>query len=166
MDFEILDILIIVTVAASAVMGIFKGFVRQLASIAALILGTWCAGKFTEHLSSLAKEWFSIEMAQQTLNILVFATIFIAVIIIAHFLGKGIEGLIKLSMLGWLNRILGFLFGAMKAIVILSIAVQAINWLNGTFHLIPENYLANSAGYGFLVNFANEFFPFLHNMFS
>lgn len=166
MNIGILDIIILVVIAASAVMGIFKGFVRQLASIAAIILGMWCAGKFTGYLSSLTKEWLHLEMSQQTLHIIMFAVIFIAVLVLAHFLGKLIEGLVKLSMLGWLNRILGLLFGAMKAIVILSVAVYAVNWLNGMFHIIPQDFLDNSKGYGLLATFAKEFFPFLHNMFS
>lgn len=166
MDLGILDIIILLAVAASAVMGIFKGFVRQLASIAALVLGIWCAGKFTEYLSSLVKEWFSPGISQQTLHIIMFVVIFIAVIILAHFLGKAIEGLVKLTMLNWLNRVLGFLFGAIKAMVILSIAVQAINWFNDMTHLIPQSFLDNSKGYGLLVSFAKDFFPFVHNIFS
>jgi membrane protein required for colicin V production len=105
-------------------------------------------------------------MAQQTLHIILFITIFVITVIIAHFLGKGIESIIKLTMMGWLNRILGFLFGAMKAIIILSVAVCAINWINGTFDIIPKDFLAESRGYGFLADFAKEFFPFLQKYFS
>ena len=166
MDLGILDIIILVIIAASAIFGIFKGFVGQLVSIASLILGIWCAGKFTGQLSSYVKDWFSLEMAQQTLHIILFITIFIIVVILAHFIGKGIESIIKLTMMGWLNRILGFLFGAMKAIIILSVIVCAINWLNGTFHLIPEDFLAKSRGYALLADFAKEFFPFLQKYFS
>lgn len=166
MDLGILDIIILVIIAASAIFGIFKGFVGQLVSIASLILGIWCAGRFTGHLSTYVKEWLSLEMAQQTLHIILFITIFIITVIIAHFLGKGIESIIKLTMMGWLNRILGFLFGAMKAIIILSVAVCAINWINGMFDIIPKDFLAESRGYGFLADFAKEFFPFLQKYFS
>ncbi len=166
MELGILDIVILVIIAAAAIMGIFKGFIGQLVSISALVLGIWCAGKFTGYLSSLVKGWLSLEMAQQTLHTIMFIVIFVLVMILAHLLGKGIESIVKLSMLGWLNRILGFLFGAMKAIIILSVAVYAINWLNGMFHLIPDNFFADSKGYAFLTNFAKEFFPFLHNCFS
>ena len=166
MDLGILDIIILVIIAASAIFGIFKGFVGQLVSIASLILGIWCAGKFTGQLSSYVKDWFSLEMAQQTLHIILFITIFVIAVIIAHFLGKGIESIIKLTMMGWLNRILGFLFGAMKAIIILSVAVCAINWINGTFDIIPKDFLAKSRGYALLADFAKEFFPFLQKYFS
>lgn len=166
MDLGILDIIILLTIAASAIFGVFKGFVRQLVSIASLVLGIWCAGKFTGYLSTYIKEWLNLEMSQQTLHIILFIVIFILAVVIAHFLGKGVEGMIKLTMLGWLNRLLGFLFGAAKAIIILSVVVCAINWLNGTFHLIPEDFLAKSRGYALLADFAKEFFPFLQKYFS
>ena len=166
MDLGILDIIILVIIAASAIFGIFKGFVGQLVSIASLILGIWCAGRFTGQLSTYVKDWLSLEMSQQTLHIILFIVIFILAVVIAHFLGKGVEGMIKLTMLGWLNRLLGFLFGAAKAIIILSVVVCAINWLNGTFHLIPEDFLAKSRGYALLADFAKEFFPFLQKYFS
>ena len=166
MDLGILDIIILLIIAASAIFGVFKGFVRQLVSIASLVLGIWCAGKFTGYLSTYIKDWLSLEMSQQTLHIILFIVIFILAVVIAHFLGKGVEGMIKLTMLGWLNRLLGFLFGAAKAIIILSVVVCAINWLNGTFHLIPEDFLAKSRGYALLSDFAKEFFPFLQKYFS
>lgn len=162
----ILDIAILVIISACAVFGIFKGFIRQVVSIIAIVLGLWCAVRFTEYMSNMAKEWLSLQIAQQTLHIIMFAVIFIMVIILAHFIGKGIEGIIKLSMLGWLNRIMGFLFGAIKAIIVLSVAVYAIEYLNGMFNIIPEDFLAKSKGYAFLNTFAHKFFPFLQNHFS
>lgn len=166
MNLGILDIVIFASIAAGAVFGIFKGFVRQIVSIAALVLGAWCAGKFTADLAAAIKGWFSLEIAQQTLHIIAFVIIFILVIILAHFIGRGIESIIKLSMLGWLNRILGFLFGALKAIIILSVAAYAVEYLNGMFKIIPQDILAKSEGYGFLTTFAHKFFPFLNNYFS
>ncbi len=166
MELGILDITIVVIIAASAIWGIFKGFVRQFVSIAALVLGIWCAFKFTAYLSNQIKSLLSISIAQDTLHIIMFVAIFIIVMILAHFIGKGIEGIIKLSMLGWLNRLLGFIFGALKAAIILSIAVYIINYINGMFHAIPQEFLDNSKGYAFLEHFYKEFFPFLEKIFS
>ncbi len=166
MDTGILDIAIIVIIAASAIWGIFKGFVRQVVSIVALLLGIWCAFKFTAYLSAQVKELLSLSIAQNSLHIIMFVAIFIVVMILAHFIGKGIEGIIKLSMLGWLNRLMGFLFGAIKATIILSVCVYITNYLNRMFHIIPHEFLAGSKGYAFLEHFYKEFFPFLERIFS
>lgn len=161
-----LDIIILVIVAASAVWGIFKGFVRQIVSIVALLLGIWCAFKFTAYLSAQAKELLSLTIAQNTLHIIMFVAIFIVVMILAHFIGKGIEGIVKLSMLSWLNRLLGFLFGALKAIIILSVAAYLINYINNMFHIIPQDIFDSSRGYAFLEHFYRNIFPFLEKIFS
>lgn len=161
-----LDIIIIAIVLAAAIWGLFKGFISQAVSILALILGIWCASRFTGFLTSKVDGWFNLDIAQDSLHIILFAVIFIVVAILAHFIGKGIESIIKLSLLGWVNRLLGLLFGALKAIVILGIAIYAINYLNNTFNLIPKEVFSNSRGYGFLLHFTKEFFPFLHNLFS
>lgn len=166
MSIGALDIVIIVIIAASAVWGIFKGFVRQIVSIAALLLGIWCAFKFTAYLSAQAKELLSLSIAQNTLHIVMFVVIFIVVMILAHFLGKGIEGIIKLSMLGWLNRLLGFLFGALKATIVLGVAVYMVNYLNNLLHIIPESTFSGSKGYAFLEQFSQNIFPFLEKIFS
>lgn len=161
-----MDIIILVIIAASAVWGIFKGFVRQIVSIAALLLGVWCAFKFTAYLSAQAKELLSLSIAQNTLHIIMFVVIFILVMILAHFIGKGIEGIVKLSMLGWLNRLLGFLFGALKATIILSIAAYLINYINNMLHIIPQDIFSGSRGYAFLEHFHRNIFPFLEKIFS
>lgn len=161
-----MDIIILVIIAASAVWGIFKGFVRQIVSIAALLLGVWCAFKFTAYLSAQAKELLSLSIAQNTLHIIMFVVIFILVMILAHFIGKGIEGIVKLSMLGWLNRLLGFLFGALKATIILSVAAYLINYINNMLHIIPQDIFSGSRGYAFLEHFHRNIFPFLEKIFS
>ncbi len=166
MEMATLDIIILVIIAASAIWGIFKGFVRQIVSIAALLLGIWCACRFTAYLSAQAKELLSLSMEQNTLHIIMFAVIFILVMILAHLIGKGIEGIVKLTMLGWLNRLLGFLFGGLKAAIILSVAVNFINWLNRMFHFVPQEILGNSKGYALLERFSQEIFPFLEKYFS
>lgn len=166
MNIGLLDIIILVIVAASAIWGIFKGFVRQIASVAALLLGLWCAFKFTSPLSTEIKEFLSLQVAQNVMNVIIFAAIFLVVMILSHFIGKGIEGILKLSMLGWLNRLLGFLFGAIKATILLSVVAYVINYANNLLHIIPQGIFSESQAYTFLLNFQQKIFPFLEKLFS
>lgn len=166
MNIGIPDVIIIAFIAVFAISGIFKGFVRQIVSILAIVFGTWCAFKFTGLLAQKANGWIEIDIAPNTLNLILFIAIFIVVMILAHFIGKGIEGLLRLSLLGWLNRLMGFLFGALKAVIILSIAVYFINYINGLFDFIPDSFLKDSKGYAFLERFGQDFFPFLKKLIS
>ena len=166
MNIGLLDIIILVIVAASAIWGIVKGFVTQIASIAALLLGLWCAFKFTAPLSAEIKELLSLEVAQNVMHAIVFAAIFLVVMIASHFIGKGIESILKLGMLGWLNRLLGFVFGAIKATILLSVIAYVVNYANNLLHIIPQEVFSASEAYTFLLNFQQKIFPFLEKIFS
>lgn len=166
MEIGTLDIIILVIIAASAIWGMFKGFMKQIVSIVALLLGIWCASRFTIYLSAQVKELLSLSIEQNTLHIIVFVAIFIVVLILSNIAGKGIEGLIKLGMLGWFNHLLGFLFGGAKAAIILGALTYVINYVNDLFKIIPQSVFESSKGYAFIEQLAQEFFPFLHNIFS
>lgn len=160
------DIIIAVIIVAAAIWGAFKGFVKQIISIVGLLLGIWCAFKFASWLALQTKELLSLAMAQDTLCIIAFAVIFIVVLILTHLVGKGIEKIIKLSMLGWVNSLLGFVFGGLKATILLGLAVYMLNYLNKMFNFIPKDVLAGSKGYAFLEQFNSNIFPFLERIFS
>jgi membrane protein required for colicin V production len=60
------------------------------------------------------------------LNILSFLIIFCGVFIIISILGVIINYLLKIAFLGWLDRVLGSVFGAMKGILIVSVLLIAL----------------------------------------
>ena len=166
MDIGVIDIIIATIIIATAIWGAFKGFVKQVLGIVGVLLGIWCGFKFSAWLSLQAKELLSLEIAQESLKVIAFALIFIIVLILAHFIGRGIESILKISMLGWLNRLLGFIFGALKATILLSLATYAINYINNIFNFIPKEILDGSKGYAFLEQFNRNIFLFLERIFS
>lgn len=166
MNISLPDIIILIIIVGSAIWGIFKGFVSQIVSLAALVLGIWYAFKFSGYLSAQAKEFLSISAAQSTLHIIMFIVILILVLIAGHFLGKALEGIIKLSMLDWLNRLLGFVFAGIKSIIILSLIAYVITYLNNIWDLIPRETLDGSKGYRFLTDFSAKVFPYLQSIFK
>lgn len=166
MDIVALDIIIIVIIAASAIWGIFKGFVRQFASITALMLGIWCSFRFSESISLYLKELLSLSISQDALHAATFISIFIVTLILANLIGKGIESIVKFSMLGWLNSLLGFFFGAIKAVIILGIIAHITTYINSMFHIIPAEIFSNSSWYTFIEQFSDKIFPYLQNIFS
>ena len=166
MSIGLLDIAILVIIGASAIWGIFKGFVSQIASIAALLLGLWCAFRFTATLSAQVKELLSLDIDTDIMHIIMFAAIFLAVMILSHLAGKLLEGLLKLGMLGWVNNLLGFVFGAIKSTMLLSIVAYIVNYLNNLLHIIPQEIFAESKACTLLELFRQNVFPFLEKIFS
>lgn len=164
MDLTVPDYVILIAVVAAAIYGAIKGFVAQIVSILSLILGVWCACKFSEYIAKYVKEWFTV--GDSVIYIISFVIILIVVILIGHFIGKGIEGVVKLSMLGWLNRLLGFIFAAIKTMIILAVIAYVINYINGMWHIIPQAKLNASPLYCNLIKFYKWLFPYLENFFA
>ena len=68
-------------------------------------------------------------------------------------------------MLGWFNKLLGVVFGALKAIIAMSILLYLIDNINDTWHIIPNETLQSSKGIALLRRFYTEAFPYLSRLF-
>lgn len=156
------DIIILVIVLAGAVVGAFKGFISQFVSIASLILGIWGASSFTPAAAGYLKEF--LKMSETTLHIVCFVILLLAIIAICGIIGRGIEKIIHLSLLGWLNRILGLIFAAMKVVIILSLLTVLVGYVQKTWGALPENMFAGSQLYPHLTDIADKFCPVLQSL--
>ncbi|MDO4736815.1 MAG: CvpA family protein [Bacteroidia bacterium] len=161
-----LDIIILAIIAAYAIWGLYKGFISQIVSILAIIAGVWCAFKFSAFLGVHLKDWFSLTWEQSSINIAAFAIILVFVIIISNIIGKGIEKIFSFALLGWLNRLLGFVFAAFKVTLILSLLTTLITKINNHADLVPKEYFNNSQTFEWLNSFADKIFPYLDKFFS
>lgn len=162
MDLSVIDIVVAVIIIACAVFGAIKGFISQIVSIVSLVLGIWCACKLSELLARYVKEWFSI--GESAVYIVSFIIILVVVIILCHFIGRGIEKIIRLTMMNWLNRMLGFLFAAAKAIIIMSVAVYIIDYIDNAWGLVPEGLAGKSLFYSTFLKISQTFFPYLQSI--
>ena len=99
MDLNIIDIVILIVVLATAVRGGFKGFVAQIAGILALIVGVWCAFKLSGYFAQEIKELFSLSMAVISIKVILFIIFLIIAIFLGKILGEGIEELVKITMM-------------------------------------------------------------------
>ena len=88
------------------------------------------------------------------------------VIVGLFLLGKIIEGMFKLVMLDWLNKLLGVIFAMMKTALIVGFLILVFNSINDTFHLVSEKYLSESMLYPPLKGFADSVFPYLRGLFQ
>lgn len=162
MDFGVLDFIILVIIIISAILGAFRGFVSQLVSIVSLLFGVWCAFKFASHIAGYIKDLFSI--GETAVYIAAFIIILLVVMILCNFVGKGIEKIISLSLLGWLNRLLGILFSATKSIIIMSLFAFIINYANKTWEIIPDSWFNGSFFYPHLSELSEKLFPYLQSL--
>ena len=159
---NLLDIIILICLILALIHGIIKGFISQAISLISIIVGVWAAS----HFSDLVYQWLATHItgSEQTLKIAAFAIIFVIVIVALTLIGKLLEKVIELIMLGWLNRLLGGVFAVAKWLLIMGVITIGFNYLNETFNLITSETLAQSQLYQMLNDIAGFIFPNLKNL--
>jgi len=144
----------------AAYRGFTKGFIVQLATLAALLLGILGAVLFSDFTSDLIIKKFDV--TGQYLPILSFAVTFLVIVIAVHLFAKMLNKLIDAIALGVVNRLLGVLFSLLKTGFIVSIILVLINKADNRFNFIPNETKENSLLYKPLSNFAPMIFPYLN----
>jgi len=102
-----LDIAIIVAIAISAYLGLRIGIIKAVLSLAGLIVGVILAGRYYVPLS----EQLSFIPQASVAKIVAFAIILVGVMVIAAVLAALLKWIASVTMLGWVNRLGGAVFG-------------------------------------------------------
>ena len=117
------DIIVIFLALALGIKGLMRGFVKETCGLIALIGGIYLASSYAPSVASIAQEF---GMSPTTSSVIGFLVLFVAfwlgVTYIAALLSKGLS----LSGLGSVNNLLGFVAGALKIYVILSVIAFAL----------------------------------------
>lgn len=128
---NIIDIVFLIIFAWFAYQGFKKGFIIELASLVALVLGVYAAIYFSGYAENFLRN--SLSMDSEYVPITSFVITFIVVVIIVYALGRILEKIVNMVALGFLNKLAGAAFGIVKAVVVLSIALLILNHYNINF---------------------------------
>lgn len=159
---NILDIIILLCLVPAIVQGLRKGFISQAISIISIIAGMWASAKFADVVAGWVSQY--ITAPDQAIRLTAFAIVLVGVFLLLALISKALEGIIKLVMLNWLNRLLGVVFSAAKCILILGLLVTVFNSLNVTFGLVKPEVLSDSLLYSFIQNVSDMIFPYLKSL--
>jgi membrane protein required for colicin V production len=114
------DITIIGIILISTVISLFRGFVREILSLAAWIVAFWAAATFVESAAALLEDYVSIPTARMVLAFIgVLIVALLACGLINHLIGR----LIQKTGLSATDRMLGGLFGVLRGVALVAIAV-------------------------------------------
>jgi membrane protein required for colicin V production len=104
----LIDTVALVLLVISIFKGFTKGFIVALFSFLAFIIGLAAALK----LSALAASYIghTVNISQRWLPVLAFLVVFLLVALSIRLAAKMLEGVVKMAMLGWLNRLGGIIF--------------------------------------------------------
>ena len=153
----IIDSIILIAIALGAFMGFMKGFVKQLASILGLVVGLLAAKAL---YASLAEKICPTLTESMTLaQIVAFFAIWIVVPLLFGVAAALITRTIEVMSLGWLNQLLGAGLGALKYLLIITLFVGIIEFVDTGNHMISQTKKTKSVLYYPMRDVAGIFFP-------
>lgn len=163
----LIDFISIGLLILSIIKGFRKGLVIAVFSFLAFIVGLAAAIK----LSAVVAEYLgnAISVSQRWLPILAFAIVFFIVALLVRLGAKAIESVLKLTMLGWFNKLGGILFYLLMYFFVFSIVLFYATQL----HLIKPKTSQVSVTYPLIypmaptaMNILGSLLPFFKNMFT
>ena len=110
MPFNYIDLAVVCLLLYGLARGAYRGFFVEVASLLALVLGVFGALHFSSFTASLLSNYIEWDY----LPLLAFALTFVGIMIGVAWVGKLLKKLAKVVLLGFLNRLLGAVFGACK----------------------------------------------------
>ena len=154
-----IDFIIIILLVFGLARGFINGFIKELASLLALILGIWGAIKFSAFTAARLYDYF--DMTGQYVGIIAFLVTFVIIVIIIHFIGLLVDKFVDKISLGVLNSLLGIVFGVFKTALILSVIFTILNAFDAKHHFLPKKQIENSRLYNPIADLAPAIFPLI-----
>lgn len=131
-----LDILLFIPIIYAAWRGFKKGFIIELFTLLALLVGIYAGIHFSDMMSDILKE--KLGLTSTYLPAISFTISFLGVGAMVFFGGKMLEKAIKVVALGPINKMAGLLFGALKMVFILSAAVVILESIDEKNDFFPQ----------------------------
>lgn len=142
MTIGILDGVVIGIVLISALLAMFRGFVREVLSIAAWVAAAVLAYLFYPDLLPFVIEYVNNETVAVGLSAV---AIFLVSLIVVSLITMKISDFVMDSPIGIIDRLLGFLFGAARGVLLMVVAAILFNYLLADQY--QPSWVTNSATY-------------------
>lgn len=120
-----LDYVILLVLCVGFIAGFAKGVIRQAFGLGGLILGIVLGTFLYKPFARLLQEVLSL--SDQTAYIVAFVVILLVVPLVCGLIGKLLSKIVHAASLGFLDRILGALFGTFKYLLIMGLVIKLLD---------------------------------------
>lgn len=135
---SILDAIIIIVILLFLSRGLWVGFIKQIASIAALLIGFIVSGRYYGESANLVIPFIDNKQAGFFITyVFLFSLSFFAVILLGILLKK----VITISLLGWFDRFLGGFLGLAKGLFVSCLIFMSLSlFISGANPIFRQSY--------------------------
>lgn len=140
-----IDILIMLPLIWALYKGFTKGFIIEVSALIALILGIFLAINFSDTTKDILVN--NLDLHSGYMDYIAFGLTFIAVVIVVNIAGRLISKFIHAIALGFLNRLLGGIFGLLKSLIVICVIISIFEAFDSKLHISDKKDKSKSLFY-------------------
>ena len=141
-DFSIFDLIIIAITLLLGLKGLFRGFIKEVFGLLGIVGAIFVASRISKELGDLIDPILVLEN-EATIKLIGFIVALVVVWLVIYSAGVVVSKIFSASGLGAIDRIFGFIFGALKIFLIFAVIAYALYQVQSFKKVIDEKF-ANS----------------------
>jgi len=152
---NLFDAIVIGITLILGIKGFFNGFIKEIAGLIGIIGGLFFASKFFHPVGIYINEYILNIPNKSAIDLVGFIVVFIGFWLFAIFVGFLFSKILKLSAIGIIDRILGFIFSSMKFFILVAIILTLLYKVE----FVKENiqkYIKNSIVFPLMVKIGDN----------
>ncbi len=157
-----LDFILAVPLVWGAYKGFQRGIIFEIAMLIGVILGLYLAFKVSSLFEGAVGK--IVDAQGNTLHIVTFFIVFIAVVLIMILLAKFMEGILKIGNLNAFNKIAGACFGLLKFALVVSVVLSVFRPVDVQLGLLTAKTKSGSWLYQPVLSVSQYLFPALKDV--
>jgi membrane protein required for colicin V production len=139
-----IDIVALAIIGISGVMSFRVGLIREVFALGALLIGLLGAIVLTRAAADYLPVFFE---SPAVTEVLCFLALFLIVYLVVSLVGSMIARAIRSIRLGWLDHLLGFVFGAARGAIVVLLLIIGLTYVLPERHpLLMESHARAAAG--------------------
>ena len=144
--FNIIDVIIITILLTSCIVATFRGFVKEAFSIISWLFSLMAAFHLYERFKLQLLNYLNQEII---IDVIAFGFPFLTTLLISHIISKWLSPKFSLSSFLFLDKILGFVFGIFRGVIIIILVYLGFMYLIGKDRILP-NILLEAYSYKYI----------------
>ena len=152
---SLFDAVIVGVTLILGIKGFFDGFIKEIAGLVGIIGGLFLASKFYHDAGVYINNYIFHIPNKSAIDLVGFVAVFVGFWVFAVFIGFLLGKILKISALGALDRILGFIFASAKFFILVSVILTLLYQVA----FIRENiqkYSQNSVVFPFMIKLGDK----------
>ncbi|MCI7139850.1 CvpA family protein [Alistipes sp.] len=150
-----IDLIVCLVLALALWNGWRQGFIVQVCSLAAIVIGIWLAADYGEDVGT----WLRLDTRFAAAG--GFATVLVATLLVVAVAARLVRKLFHFAGFGILDTVLGVAVSVVKYLLVLSALFAAFDRVNADYAWVEAQTIEHSKSYKPVLRLSEKLFPFL-----